>query len=44
LQSNQGKTVIIPLVGSGKEKENSYIGLEVNGKNLMMMLTVLKPN
>nr|WP_276902502.1 sugar-binding domain-containing protein [Pedobacter kyonggii] len=30
----KGKTVTIQLVGSGKEKENSYIGLEVNGKKL----------
>jgi len=30
----KGKTVTIQLVGSGKEKENSYIGVEVNGKKL----------
>jgi beta-galactosidase len=30
----KGKTVTIQLVGSGKDKENSYIGVEVNGKKL----------
>ncbi|WP_025142454.1 sugar-binding domain-containing protein [Pedobacter jeongneungensis] len=30
----KGKTVTIQLAGSGKEKENSNIGVEVNGKKL----------
>jgi len=30
----KGKSVTIQLMGSGKEKENSYIGVEVNGKKL----------
>ena len=33
-KATKGKTVTIQLVGSGKEKENAYIGVEVNGKKL----------
>jgi beta-galactosidase len=33
-KATKGKTVTIQLVGSGKEKENSNVGVEVNGKKL----------
>ncbi|MBB6237439.1 hypothetical protein HDC90_002061 [Pedobacter sp. AK013] len=33
-KATKGKTVTVQLVGSGKEKENSNVGVEVNGKKL----------